>query len=640
MLRSLVGSEMCIRDSSNASGDVAALQAKHDNAMADLKQTLQAAFEQESARTRSTHQQELEALRGEHDRAMKEAMAKQQALHASIEELKGKIKQLEDARDKLSSQLSGETGALQRDLETTQRSLADLKGELAAKLVEHAKVVEKLTSDAEDRLKRELESARADFDTQYVAATKASEEQLRDAEMRYQTMKSDLEAQIAQLKRVHSEELDALRRQHAASMDGALSAQGKDAKAQQDAANAKLRADLQATHDAEKRALIAAHNDAIATLTKQLATEAAARVAERKSFEDQLATLKASSSEASTGLEGKLRDAEAELVKARQVHRDELAALDKRLSDKLADTESSLNAKYSQSKEEWEAKIAALDASYQAKLDSLSADARAAQKDMDESYKSRIASLEKRKDDERTKVVAELTASSEDKLAKLKAQSEADVVDLQTANRTLTNEVRALSATERELGKQLDTTTGLYRAEQERVLRGDKERDMQAKRHQQDINNLKQDLEHDRNSALAAAHHQHAQEIESLNANFDAERTQFNNKIKQLKRVVGDLEYKYANRESRTEDVEKINSLLKDLRDKDEALLKAYTDMKFYKLELVNREESYNKVFGRQPNIAGGAAADGRTVAPSSAPAKGQSTNDTTGGRARVKSLK
>ena len=102
-----------------------------------------------------------------------------------------------------------------------------------------------------------------------------------------------------------------------------------------------------------------------------------------------------------------------------------------------------------------------------------------------------------------------------------------------------------------------------------------------------------------------------------------------NSKIKQLKKAVGDLEYKYANREARSEDVERINGLLKEMREKDDALIKAFNDMKYYKLELHNREESYNKVFGRQPSIANpntAPAADtvgSKPNNPSSAPPKG-----------------
>lgn len=36
---------------------------------------------------------------------------------------------------------------------------------------------------------------------------------------------------------------------------------------------------------------------------------------------------------------------------------------------------------------------------------------------------------------------------------------------------------------------------------------------------------------------------------------------------------------------------------------KDNALKKAAEDMKFYKLELINREENFNKMFGTNPNV-------------------------------------
>lgn len=46
-----------------------------------------------------------------------------------------------------------------------------------------------------------------------------------------------------------------------------------------------------------------------------------------------------------------------------------------------------------------------------------------------------------------------------------------------------------------------------------------------------------------------------------------------------------------------------IRQLQEDNAQKDNLLKKAAEDMKFYKLELVNREESYNKMFGTNPNI-------------------------------------
>jgi hypothetical protein len=36
---------------------------------------------------------------------------------------------------------------------------------------------------------------------------------------------------------------------------------------------------------------------------------------------------------------------------------------------------------------------------------------------------------------------------------------------------------------------------------------------------------------------------------------------------------------------------------------REQALKKAAEDMKFYKLELINREQSYNGMFGTNPNV-------------------------------------
>eukprot|EP00756_Hemistasia_phaeocysticola_P065181 Hpha_TRINITY_DN8368_c0_g2::TRINITY_DN8368_c0_g2_i1::g.154400::m.154400 len=71
-----------------------------------------------------------------------------------------------------------------------------------------------------------------------------------------------------------------------------------------------------------------------------------------------------------------------------------------------------------------------------------------------------------------------------------------------------------------------------------------------------------------------------------------------------------ELEYKYANRESRQEDVDLINELRAQIRFREEALIHARVDFRSVKLELENRETNYNKMFGRQPSVLPAAAAD------------------------------
>ena len=51
--------------------------------------------------------------------------------------------------------------------------------------------------------------------------------------------------------------------------------------------------------------------------------------------------------------------------------------------------------------------------------------------------------------------------------------------------------------------------------------------------------------------------------------------------------------------------------MLRDLNEqivqKDAFIKKQEDDMKFYKLELINREQSYNQMFGTTPSVGGGA---------------------------------
>ena len=50
--------------------------------------------------------------------------------------------------------------------------------------------------------------------------------------------------------------------------------------------------------------------------------------------------------------------------------------------------------------------------------------------------------------------------------------------------------------------------------------------------------------------------------------------------------------------------------MLRDLNEqivqKDAFIKKQEDDMKFYKLELINREQSYNQMFGTTPSVGGG----------------------------------
>lgn len=75
---------------------------------------------------------------------------------------------------------------------------------------------------------------------------------------------------------------------------------------------------------------------------------------------------------------------------------------------------------------------------------------------------------------------------------------------------------------------------------------------------------------------------------------------------------------RFESREPRVEDLARIRELEDACRELDRERKKAVEDMKYFKLELVNREENYNKTFGRQPLV--GLMGKPSTTTPTSKP--------------------
>ena len=64
-----------------------------------------------------------------------------------------------------------------------------------------------------------------------------------------------------------------------------------------------------------------------------------------------------------------------------------------------------------------------------------------------------------------------------------------------------------------------------------------------------------------------------------------------------------ELADRYQNRESRAEDVSRLAHLEAALADTAQQLERAKKEMAYFKRELINREENFNKKFGAAPNV-------------------------------------
>ncbi|CAM9751856.1 unnamed protein product, partial [Laminaria digitata] len=63
------------------------------------------------------------------------------------------------------------------------------------------------------------------------------------------------------------------------------------------------------------------------------------------------------------------------------------------------------------------------------------------------------------------------------------------------------------------------------------------------------------------------------------------------------------LEHRYDNRPSREEDISRIRRLENDAIERESLVARAREEMAFFKRELLNREENYNKKFNANPVV-------------------------------------
>jgi len=96
-----------------------------------------------------------------------------------------------------------------------------------------------------------------------------------------------------------------------------------------------------------------------------------------------------------------------------------------------------------------------------------------------------------------------------------------------------------------------------------------------------------------------------SREIEEMNGEFQQATQMLNEKYNGLNEKFIELQDLYEGRPSRPEDLEMLRDLNEQIVRKDEFIKKQEDDMKFYKLELINREQSYNQMFGTTPMLGG-----------------------------------
>jgi chromosome segregation ATPase len=103
---------------------------------------------------------------------------------------------------------------------------------------------------------------------------------------------------------------------------------------------------------------------------------------------------------------------------------------------------------------------------------------------------------------------------------------------------------------------------------------------------------------------LARVLRQHADEIAQLQLVHSNAIGNADTAYAELQRTLAALQYRFDHREPRIEDVNRIRELEAYALASEKAKRQAIEELKYYKLELLNREENFNKTFGRSPAVA------------------------------------
>ncbi|KAL6477339.1 hypothetical protein MHYP_G00131740 [Metynnis hypsauchen] len=153
------------------------------------------------------------------------------------------------------------------------------------------------------------------------------------------------------------------------------------------------------------------------------------------------------------------------------------------------------------------------------------------------------------------------------------------------------------------LNETISTLTKELELKGKEVLRIRSEANLQIRAHEQDLSKR-----HERE--LAELNMSHNRETQIMFSDFNKAQELLKDKISALQILLEGTEEKFRNRESRPEDLQTIADLREMVAERETLVKKLVSappsfqdDKKFYQLELVNRETSFNKVFNTSPNV-------------------------------------
>lgn len=510
---------------------------------------------------KAAHAAALEALRKQHE---DELAGKEQAHAAKLRE---QITQLEAQLEALRKSSAEQAAALEEQVAEKDAEVVSLRQKLDVAEKGLEEMIHKNCA---------LMTERDDLVAQLARARQEAE---------------DLQGEMQKLKGDHQEELKALR----ARFDGELAAAGE-----------KHRQELEALRQAQSR--LASEKDAereaeIKRLKEELKSNEEKHTVQTTELQRRIDELLNQGASNGSKAKAELDALRAEMQRQIDEARGEAVQLVQKLS---AEHQTKLTEVYAQQSQALTDLREKLQTSHQERVDEMRAKHKAEIEELKKKYEAQIADMSeshaKSVEDlksQHTAAVEVMEKSAADAEVRHAASLEQSETALRKENELLAREKEQTSTLEATLQGSRDRIESLNNEIQSLLAAHTAALTRKDEDFAREKRNLKEQHKDDTERLLA----EQLRAVEELKEQFDKARHLQDMQIDMLQKRLAELQELYDNRPSREEDLDLIARLQQENLGLTAQCDKLVEEMKFYKLELVNREQNYNKVFGSQPNV-------------------------------------
>jgi chromosome segregation ATPase len=562
------------------------LQADHEAALGSLRQAHQQALEAQAAQQAS----DIEKLKAQ----QKDELAKQQSQHEYF---------CSCLKDEFTAKLNEQRAAYEEQIKQLQAQISNLSGESSSQTkalnlkIDELKLQIKMLEGTNQQTEAELARAKST-----IGALNGNVDQLS-------VKVSGLEAEVRRLQSTGADQ-NALLNAEIARLKDEIKQTESDWAARLESELTKLRSRLEAESQRKEEALLQQIQE-LKRASEQSQAESA------RQAQDEINRLKFDIKRLQDEMNGQGNDWKSRLQSLEEAAASKLRDLESRHANTLEEQAELHKKALAQLNDKWELELQRVKAADAAALE-------AALKQAEGEKVKQISALSEANEQKLQKIsrgfdelIAKKQAEFDAATASLKEQFSQELQRMKAAMEKLEHSLALSEADARRLDSELKQTKSdlqnqetVRRAievrlvEVEETLRRAKatfesEFAKQLKEFQDKELKLRQEFKVQRDEMIK----ENLEAMTQLQRDLKATTQMMEERYNELNRRFLEMQDMYDNRPSRDEDLMLIKHLQEEVNSKDEALRKAYDDMKFYKLELINREENYNKVFGATPNV-------------------------------------